>query len=59
MIRKLSVPQPGALAIRDEVAFFQAVKAALVKSTTMRERPAEELDFAIRQLPKPPKSSPW
>ncbi len=46
----LAIPRAGALAIRDEVAFFQAVKAALVKSTVTRERPEEELDHAIRQI---------
>ncbi len=46
----LAVPREEALRIRDEVAFFQAVKAALVKSTVSRERPEEELDHAIRQI---------
>jgi type I restriction enzyme R subunit len=46
----LAVPRPEALAIRDEVAFFQAVKAALVKSTLVHARPEEELDHAIRQI---------
>ncbi len=46
----LAVPREEALAIRDEVAFFQAVKAALVKSTVIRARPEEELDHAIRQI---------
>jgi type I restriction enzyme R subunit len=42
--------RPEALAIRDEVAFFQAVKAALVKSTLVHARLEEELDHAIRQI---------
>jgi len=46
----LSVPDPHALAIRDDVAFFQAVRAALVKSTVEGERYAEDVDHAIRQI---------
>lgn len=46
----LSVPDPRALAIRDDVAFSQAVRAALVKSTVDDERSAEDLDQAIRQI---------
>ncbi len=46
----LSVPEEEAIAVRDEVAFFQAVKAALVKNTVTRERPDEELEPAIRQI---------
>jgi type I restriction enzyme, R subunit len=46
----LAVPHEDALAIREEVAFFQAVRAVLVKSTTRGGRPADELDFAIRQI---------
>ncbi len=46
----LAVPDERALAIRDDVAFFQAVRAALVKSTVDGERDAEDLDQAIRQI---------
>ncbi len=46
----LSVPRDEALAIRDEVAFFQAVKAALVKTEAGQSRPEEDLDHAIRQI---------
>ncbi len=46
----LAVPSDEAMAIRDEVAFFQTVKAGLVKATLTRERPQEELDHAIRQI---------
>ena len=46
----LAVPRDEALAIRDEVGFFQAVKAALVKTERGRERPQEDLDHAIRQI---------
>jgi type I restriction enzyme R subunit len=46
----LAVPNDRALAIRDDVSFFQAVRAALVKSTVEGERPAEDIDLAIRQI---------
>jgi len=46
----LAVPDERALAIRDDVAFFQAVRAALVKSTVEGERSAEDVDQAIRQI---------
>lgn len=46
----LAVPREEALEIRDEVAFFQAVKAAIVKTTITRERSAGDLDFAVRQI---------
>jgi type I restriction enzyme R subunit len=46
----LAVPSPKALSIRDDVAFFQAVRAALAKSTAGDQRPEEDLDHAIRQI---------
>jgi type I restriction enzyme R subunit len=46
----LAVPDDRALAIRDDVAFFQAVRAALVKSTVEGERTVEDIDHAIRQI---------
>ncbi|MDQ5820576.1 MAG: DUF3387 domain-containing protein, partial [Actinomycetota bacterium] len=46
----LAVPRDEALEIRDEVRFFQAVKAALVKTETGKARPEEDLDHAIRQI---------
>jgi len=46
----LSVPHEKALEIRDDVAFFQAVKSVLSKSTTGNGRSPEELDLAIRQI---------
>jgi type I restriction enzyme R subunit len=46
----LSVPDPRALKIRDDLAFFQAVRAALVKSTVEGERFVEDIDHAIRQI---------
>ena len=38
-----------AVELRDDIAFFQAIKAQLVK-TSGTQRPPEELDAAIRQL---------
>jgi type I restriction enzyme R subunit len=46
----LAVPNERALAIRDDVSFFQAVRAALLKSTVDGERDAEDIDQAIRQI---------
>ncbi len=46
----LAVPDLRALAIRDDLAFFQAVRAALVKSTVEGERYVEDIDHAIRQI---------
>jgi type I restriction enzyme R subunit len=46
----LAVPHEEALHIRDEVAFFQAVKVALVKKAQVDARPEEDLDHAIRQI---------
>jgi type I restriction enzyme R subunit len=47
----LAVPHPKAMAVRDEVAFFQAVKAAVVKSTaTGGAKTDAEMDQAIQQI---------
>lgn len=46
----LAVPREEALAVRDHVAFFQAVKTALAKTDTTRVRAEAELDHAIRQI---------
>lgn len=45
----LAVPHDAAIAIRDDVAFFQAIRAALAKST-QPGKTADELDHAIRQI---------
>jgi type I restriction enzyme R subunit len=45
----LAVPRPEAIDVRDEVAFFQYVKASLVKNTQTTQRPEEELSAAVRQ----------
>ena len=46
----LSVPHEEALAIRDDVAFFQAVRAVLVKGTPTDGKSPEEIELAIRQI---------
>ncbi|HXH06641.1 MAG TPA: HsdR family type I site-specific deoxyribonuclease, partial [Vicinamibacterales bacterium] len=46
----LAVPHEEALAIRDDVAFFQAVRAVLAKRASGEARPEEELDHAVRQI---------
>jgi len=48
----LAVPSEKALAIRDEVGFFQAVRAGIVKNTGPSGGPGtkEELDAAVRQI---------
>jgi type I restriction enzyme R subunit len=46
----LAVPHEKALAIRDDVAFFQAVQAVLAKRAPNDARPEEELDHAVRQI---------
>ncbi len=45
----LAVPHEKALAIRDDVGFFQAVKAGFAKASEGTTR-AEDLDIAIRQI---------
>ena len=46
----LAVPHEEAMRIRDDVAFFQAVRSVLAKRAAGEARPEEELDFAIRQI---------
>ncbi len=46
----LAVPHEKALEIRDDVAFFQAVKSVLIKSITGDRRSPEEINLAIRQI---------
>jgi type I restriction enzyme R subunit len=46
----LAVPHVQALKIRDDVGFFQAVKAAIVKNTeTIQDKP-QDYDSAIKQI---------
>jgi type I restriction enzyme R subunit len=46
----LVVPHEEALAIRDDVSFFQTVQAALSKRLPGDSKPEEELDHAVRQI---------
>ncbi len=47
----LAVPHPDALALRDEVGFFQAVRTALANREPDEDRRSEaDLDHAIRQI---------
>ena len=46
----LAVPHAEALRIRDDVGFFQAVRAVLAKGTPGERKTDEELDHAIRQI---------
>jgi type I restriction enzyme R subunit len=47
----LAVPHERAMAIRDEVALFQEIRIALVKTTMSEsERPPDVIESAIRQL---------
>ena len=46
----LAVPHEEAMRIRDDVGFFQAVRAALSKRAAGEARPEEELDLAVRQI---------
>lgn len=46
----LAVPDDRALAIRDEVAFYQALRAVLAKRLEEGQKRPDELDFAIRQI---------
>lgn len=46
----LAVPHPDALKIRDDVGFFQAVKAAIVKNTETKQHQTQDIDSAIKQI---------
>ena len=46
----LAVPHEEAIRIRDDVAFFQAVRSVLAKRAPADARPEEELDHAVRQI---------
>lgn len=54
----LAVPHPEAIKIRDEVAFFQAVRAGFAKVTTGNGKTQAEVDFAIQQLVSEAVASP-
>jgi type I restriction enzyme R subunit len=46
----LSVPHAEAIRIRDDVSFFQAVRAVLIKRAPGEWKTEEDLDFAVRQI---------
>ena len=46
----LCAASDDAVVIRDDVAFFQAIKAALVKSSASSTKTPDQLDAAVRQL---------
>jgi type I restriction enzyme R subunit len=46
----LAVPHAEALRIRDDVAFFQAVRAVLAKRAPGDARPEEDIEHAVRQI---------
>ncbi|MCM5527235.1 type I restriction endonuclease subunit R [Parasegetibacter sp. NRK P23] len=47
----ISVPHPKALAIRDDLSFFQAIKARITKlRESKKKRTDEEVETAIRQI---------
>ncbi|HXH40080.1 MAG TPA: type I restriction endonuclease subunit R [Thermoanaerobaculia bacterium] len=46
----LAVPHPETMRIRDDVGFFQAVRAVLAKGVPGERKTDEELDHAIRQI---------
>jgi len=46
----LSVPHEDALKIKDDVGFYQAIRAAIAKYTLVQGKSKEELDTAVRQI---------
>ena len=46
----LAVPHPESIRVRDDVGFFQAVKANLVKLSVDTPRSEAEMEHAVRQL---------
>ncbi len=46
----LSVPDARAMKIKEEIGFFQAIKSAIIKNTTISGQYKEELDSAIKQI---------
>ncbi len=46
----LAVPNEDALAIRDDVGFFQAVRAVLAKRAAGEGKTEEDMDHAVRQI---------
>jgi len=46
----LAVPNPQAMQIRDDIAFFKAVKNYILKITSTNTSQAEDVDLAIQQI---------
>jgi type I restriction enzyme R subunit len=46
----LALPHERAIAIREDVGFFQAVRAALLKTDKSTKKSQSQIDFAIRQI---------
>ncbi len=46
----LAAPHEEAMRIRDDVSFFQAVRAGLAKRSPAESKSEEELDHAVRQI---------
>ncbi|WP_028949818.1 type I restriction endonuclease subunit R [Sulfurihydrogenibium subterraneum] len=46
----IAVPHPEAMKIKEEVAFFQAVKSRLIKFNTENEQTIENYETAIKQI---------
>ena len=46
----LAVPHPETTRIRDDVGFFQSVRARLMKQVAFEARPEEELVLAVRKI---------
>lgn len=46
----LAVPHDDALEIADDVAFFQAVRSVLIKTSASGQQARDDLDHAIRQI---------
>ena len=46
----LAIPNEEALKIREDVGFFQAVKAAIVKNTETKTAQTQDVDSAIKQI---------
>jgi type I restriction enzyme R subunit len=46
----LSIPHEDAIAVRDDVGFFQGVRAAIVKNTDTKTTEREDVDSAIKQI---------
>ncbi|HEX5324342.1 MAG TPA: type I restriction enzyme endonuclease domain-containing protein, partial [Capsulimonadaceae bacterium] len=46
----LAMPEDEAIAVREDLAFFHAVRAGLVKTTVTGAKSTEDLDTAVRQI---------